>query len=264
MSGAMRLGEWLAENPFTLAMSSGFFSFFAHGGMLAALEENGLRPDAVAGSSAGALTGGLWAAGLHSGTIRELYFSLRRSDFWDPSPGLGLLRGRRLRSMIRGASPVGRLEECRRPARVSAFDLLRLRTRVLDSGDLADALYASCAVPFMFQPIRMDGGLLVDGGVADRPGMAGIPEGARVFYHHIASRSPWRRRNSPALRIPRRRNMAAIRGLPRPGPGNLGVGMTAWAAAREATIRALDRPVGDGIVEMLSGDAALAEEATMA
>jgi len=48
------LGDWLAERPFALAMSSGFFAFFAHTGMLAALLERGLVPRMVAGSSAGA------------------------------------------------------------------------------------------------------------------------------------------------------------------------------------------------------------------
>ena len=60
----MRLSEWLAEGPFTLAMSSGFFSFFAHTGMLGSLTTAGHVPRAVAGSSAGALVGGAWAAGL--------------------------------------------------------------------------------------------------------------------------------------------------------------------------------------------------------
>lgn len=247
-----KLGDWLKEHPFTLSMSSGFFSFFAHGGMLAGLEESGLRPAAITGSSAGALTGGLWAAGLSADAIRELYFSLRRDDFWDPAPGLGLLRGRRFRALIERASPVDTLESCRCPVHVSVFDLVRMRTRVLSSGSLAGALYASCAVPLMFQPIRLAGGLLVDGGVSDRAGMAGVPEGRRVFYHHIASRSPWRRRNSKALRVPRRENMAAlvIRGLPRPGPSELGHGESAWSAARDATRRALERSIGSGVVEL--------------
>ena len=52
------LRTWLTEAPFTLGMSSGFFGFFAHAGVLAALEEQGLTPRAVAGSSAGALVTG--------------------------------------------------------------------------------------------------------------------------------------------------------------------------------------------------------------
>jgi NTE family protein len=239
------LGEWLEQGPYTLAMSSGFFSFFAHGGMLSALEEARLLPAALAGSSAGALTGGLWASGLSTDHIAELYFSLRKEDFWDPGPGLGLLRGRRFRALIRRASPVERLEHCRRAVAFSAFDLLRWRTRVLREGDLAAALYASCAVPFMFHPIRSHGGLLVDGGVADRPGMAGVPAGQRVLHHHIASRSPWRRRAGRAPDLPVRENMVAfvVRDLPRPGPEALDRGPLAWRAARDAVRRALDQPV---------------------
>lgn len=236
-------------------MSSGFFSFFAHGGVMAALEEARLLPDTLAGSSAGALTGGLWAAGLPADSIAELYFSLRKDDFWDPGPGLGLLRGQRFRALIRRASPVARLEDCRRSVGFSAFDLLRWRTRVLRRGDLADALYASCAVPFMFHPIRSHGGLLVDGGVADRPGMAGIPTGQRVFYHHIVTRSPWRRSASPEPKVPHRGNMVTlvIRDLPRPGPDALEQGRLAWRAARRATRRALDQPIGGGYVEIEGG-----------
>jgi hypothetical protein len=58
------LGDWLAEEPFGLAMSSGFFGFFAHTGMLEALIARGLRPVHVGGSSAGALVTGVFAAGV--------------------------------------------------------------------------------------------------------------------------------------------------------------------------------------------------------
>jgi len=241
------LADWLAREPYTLVMSSGFFSFFAHCGLLAALEEADLLPQAVAGSSAGALTGGLWAAGLSSGAIADLYFSLHKDDFWDPAPGLGLLRGERFRALLRRASPISRLEDCPRPARVSAFDLFRFKTRVLASGDFADSVYASCAVPLMFHPIRSHGGWLVDGGVADRSGLAATKPGQRVLHHHIANRSPWRSRHAAAMRIPRRENMASlvIDGLPQPGPNALGVGRQAWRAARQATRRALAQPLND-------------------
>ena len=59
----MKRADWLSEEPFTLLSSAGFFGFFAHAGLLAALEQTGLSPRRVAGASAGALAGGLWAAG---------------------------------------------------------------------------------------------------------------------------------------------------------------------------------------------------------
>lgn len=255
MSEVTSLRDWLTEQPFALAMSSGFFSFFAHGGMLAAMSEESLLPDELSGSSAGALTAGLWAAGLEPGEIRELYGSLRKEDFWDPGPGLGLLRGRRFRALIRGVSPVARLEHCRRRISVSVFDVARMRTRVLTEGDLAHALYASCAVPLMFHPLRHDGGLLIDGGLRDRPGLAGIPPGRRVFCHHIPARSPRGPRRA-GLRMPRRSNMTAlaILDLPRPGPDALHAGPAAWTAAREATLRALDHPLRSGWVEIAAAD----------
>jgi NTE family protein len=234
MSGAT-LREWLRAEPFTLVLSSGFFGFFAHAGVISVLEEEALAPSGICGSSAGALAGGLWAAGLAANHIRDELLALRREHFWDPAPGLGLLRGRSFQARLEAALPVRTFEECRVPLAVSAFDALARRTVVFRSGPLAPALHASCAAPLLFQPVRIGRRLYLDGGVADRHGLAGAPAGGRVLYHHIASRSPWRRRNSPALRIPAlpKLRAVAIEGLPRLGPFRL-------ERAREAMERAAD------------------------
>lgn len=234
----MTLREWLADEPFTLVLSSGFFSFFAHGGVLAALSEEGLLPRAVAGSSAGALTGGLWASGLETREIHRLYTSLDKKDFWDPAPGPGLLKGRRFRQLVRSVIPVQRVEHCRRPLSVSAFDLLRLRTRVLRSGDLARSLYASCAVPGLFHPLWHEGGLLVDGGVMDGSGLHGVPAGRRILCHDVRS-GPDGSPEAPPLSC--RNNLVILRvpHLPRPGPNRMQLGKAAWAVARRETLRAL-------------------------
>lgn len=246
------LRTWLAERPFALAMSSGFFSFYAHTGFVLALEEAGLVPSRVAGSSAGALVGGLWAAGLDACAIREALFALRREDFWDPAPGLGLLRGRAFRALLDAHLPVPRFEDCRVPASVSVFDLRRRRTDVLADGELASALHASCALPMLFQPVRRGRALLSDGGIADRSGLAGVAPDRRVLYHHIGSRSPWRRRGSPALRVPTRPHLVALRiaDLPRPSPFHLDRGRAAFDAAYRATRAALDRPLAGAVVDI--------------
>ena len=251
------LRAWLLREPFTLVMSSGFFSFFAHCGMLSVLEEEGIVPRAIAGSSAGALTGGLWSAGMSTSALSDLYFSMTKESFWDPAPGPGLLKGERFRDLLRQVSPVERIEHCRCPLTVSAFDLLRFRVHTLSEGAFAEAIYASCAVPFLFRPIRIGGAYLVDGGVSDRPGLAGVQKGERIFYHHIASRSPWRRRNSVALRVPERANMMSllIHGLPRPGPDAMHEGRVAWGIAQRATREALDRSVAGSVVEVDGGEA---------
>ncbi len=141
--------------------------------------------------------------------------------------------------------PVARFEACRLPFAASAFDLRALRTRVLERGALAPAIHASCAVPLLFHPVRHEGTLFLDGGVADRPGLAGVAGGERVLYHHIGSRSPWRRPGSPALRVPARPGLAAlvIDGLPRVGPFQLERGPLALEHAQREASCALERPV---------------------
>ena len=234
------LREWLQQEPFSLTMSSGFFGFFAHCGMLTVLEEEGLIPRRLSGSSAGALVAGAWAAGLDAPDLAHELLKIERHDFWDPRVGLGLLGGRLFRSKLESILPRAHFHECRAPVAVSVFDLRRRTTRVLTSGALPVALHASCAVPFMFQPVRYEDTLLVDGGVLDRPGLQGMPRGERVLFHHLASKSPWR----TSLEMPTRENMTTlvIEGLPRSGPFKIDNGRRAFAAAREATKRALGRP----------------------
>jgi len=245
------LGDWLARAPFGLAMSSGFFSFFAHTGMLSALIARGLRPTHVAGSSAGAMVAGAWAAGLEPDAFAAVLAELKREDFWDPAPGVGLLAGNKFDRLLRDRLPVTSIRACRVPLRISVFDILARRTTVLDDGDLVHAIRASCAVPAMFHPVWIGGRPYWDGGILDRPGIAGVPPG-RLLFHHISSRSPWRIGSVNALRIPTRADMVAlvVDDLPRANPWRLDAGRQALHAARAATERALDRPVTDGVVRL--------------
>ncbi len=237
----MKLAAWLSEQPFTLTMSSGFFGFFAHAGVLSALLEHGLVPTRVTGSSAGALITAAWASGVEPDALKQQLFALRKSDFWDPAPGLGLLKGNKFRSKLKQILVAQSFESCRVPLALSAWDGLARKTRVIDSGCLVDGIYASCAVPFLFQPIWSNRRPLWDGGIKDRPGLAGTRSGERIFYHHIASRSPWRRKGSDALRLPERDNLVslALHGLPRSGPDKLDLGPRIFKLAHAATVKAL-------------------------
>ena len=241
---AQTLGEWLRSEPYTLTMSSGFFSFFAHCGVVSVLEENDLKPAAITGSSAGALVGSCWASGCPATELRDFLFRLEKKDFWDPGLGLGYLRGKLFEGMVANMARVEYLEQCPIPVAVSVFDGFALKTKVMRSGPLSKAVVASCSVPLMFHPVRLNGRLLWDGGVADRPGIQGAGSG-RVFYHHILSRSPWRRKGSKALQIPLRDNLQAlaIPRLPRSGPDALHVGREAFQQARESMQLALGQPV---------------------
>jgi len=241
------LREWLAERPFSLGMSAGFFGFFAHTGVMTVLEDAGLLPGRVTGASAGALVGGLWAAGLDAVTLRDELVQLRREDFWDPRPGFGLLRGRLFRERLERLLPVIHFHQARTPVAVSVFDVLSRRTRAIDTGSLAPAIQASCTLPGLFQPTWHEGRPLLDGGILDRAGLMGMPPGERVLHHHLASRSPWRRKTSAALDVPSRPGLTAlvIRDLPRVGPFRLEQGIRAFEAARKAARVALGRPAND-------------------
>ena len=246
------LRSWLSEEPFSLALSSGFFGFYAHCGVLLVLEDEGLRPTQICGSSAGALTGGLWAAGVDAATLSSELLNLRREDFWDPAPGLGVLRGRLFQKRLASLLPVREIRDCPVSLAISVFDILTRRTRVLREGPLHRAIHASCAVPVLFHPVMINSRPTWDGGVADRPGLAGASPSARVLYHHLGNRSPWRRPGSPALRVPERANMITLTvdHLPRVHPFSLSRGAEALRLARQAMEAALDMPAEQSLIRM--------------
>ena len=242
----MTLKDWLAAEPFTLTLSSGFFSFFAHTGMLAALEEEQLLPKRLTGSSAGALVASCWAAGVDTPELKNILFKLKRQDFWDPGFGWGLLKGDKFRQMLVDILPVDNFEQCRAELSLSAYDTRSKSTVIINSGELVPAIYASCAIPVLFQPIQYHGYRLLDGGIKDRPALADVRQDERVFYHHIVSVSPWRKKGSKALQIPQRDNLVSLQlfDLPRCGPTQLEEGPKAYEAAFHATQRALQRDIG--------------------
>ena len=226
----MKLYDWLEEQPFTLSMSSGFFSFFAHAGMLAALVDHGLKPAKLTGSSAGALVGGCYASGCSVDELKTQLFALQRDDFWDPGLGLGLLKGDLFRDQVRNICKVSNVEECPIPFRVSAFNLGLWDTEVIDRGCLTHAIAASCAVSVFISACSIK--------------WWPYP-GERIFYHHIGSRSPWRRKNSPALQMPQVENMQTITisGLPRVGPNKLQNGVIAFEYAYDQTGELLQQTI---------------------
>lgn len=238
------VGQWLRQEPFSLTLSAGFFGFFAHAGCVSALEANELWPQAISGSSAGALVGALWSSGLDRTDIRSALVDLRKTDFWDPGLGLGLLKGERFSEKLDALLFASTFETCRWPLAVSVFDLKTLRTHVLSAGHLNPAVRASCAYPGLFHPVSVNGLWAIDGGVLDRSGLAAFSPGTRIVYHHLPSRSRWRRRIKRLSGIPQQDNLLTIvpHGLPKLGPSRMTDGLLAYDTAREHTLRMLDRP----------------------
>jgi NTE family protein len=148
-------------------------------GMLHALLEGGIRPDAIVGTSIGALNGAFLAghadlAGIEQ--LTELWLSVRRNDVFPmrlPSLVRGLLGHQEflveplgLRSFLTRADlGYSELEDAPIPLRVVATDLATCEAVVLSEGGVIDALLASAAIPGVFPPVEVDRRLLVDGGV---------------------------------------------------------------------------------------------------
>ncbi|MCW1885720.1 patatin-like phospholipase family protein [Luteolibacter flavescens] len=164
-----------------VCLSSSFFGYYAHLGLLGAMEEAGLRPGRIAGASAGALAGGLWAAGLRGAALeRVIYdFHFRRAFFdlgafyrwpgiFSGLAGAGLLSGVRIRRYLRRVIGELRIEDLDSPRlEIAVANITKGCSEVRTRGPLIDFLIASCAVPILFQPQRIGGEEFLDGGVAN-------------------------------------------------------------------------------------------------
>ena len=237
--------DWLAAEPFTLAMSAGFFGFYAHTGFLQALEEAQLRPCRVVGVSAGALAGGIYASGVPLPALTEELLHLSRDAFWDLGLPLGgLLRGQKFAALLQrvlGRGGVTDLERCPIPFAAVVFDVLRGQTRTVEHGPLGDAIRASCALPGLFRPVSVTGRWCVDGGVRDRGGHTALAASERTLLHHLPSESPWRfMSGTKPCHENKNRRTVLLPPLPRVTPFALHTGAQALEAARTGTLKWLE------------------------
>lgn len=157
------------DDRVALALGAGGARGLAQIGVIEAIQARGLRIDAVAGSSSGALVGGVFAAGKLA-EFREAIEALDRGAFLrllsDPALGEGgLFHGHRLVAAMREVVGDPDIETLPVPFTAVAVDLLRQRVVWLRSGPLWQALRASFAIPGLFTPAIVHGRELVDGGL---------------------------------------------------------------------------------------------------
>jgi NTE family protein len=151
-----------------LALSGGAARGIAHVGVLRALVENGIPIDCIAGTSAGALVGGIFASGLPLEEIEAIACGLRWRDIGRMTMSrLGVQTNERLEQLLRERLPVTRFEELLIPFAAIVTDLHSGDRIVLrDEGDVPFAIRASCAIPGLYVPVTDEvGRQLVDGGV---------------------------------------------------------------------------------------------------
>ena len=157
-----------AGEPVALALGAGGARGLAQIGVIEALQARGFDIVAVAGSSIGALIGGLFAAGKLE-AYRDWLLSKSRADILrmlDPTFGTpALFRGERLMQALRLLAGSPRIEALPIDYIAVAVDLMRQREVWLRDGDLWDAVRASIAIPGVFTPYTLRGRELVDGGI---------------------------------------------------------------------------------------------------
>ncbi|EIK52571.1 outer membrane protein [Stutzerimonas stutzeri TS44] len=186
-----------------LVLSGGAARGLAHIGVLKALEEQGVRIDAVAGTSMGAVIGGLYAAGYTPDELEKLAMTLdwqqvlsddparqdvpfrrkqddrdflvkRKLSFRDDGSlglPLGVIQGQNLSLLLERllvhASDTRDFDQLPIPFRAVATDIANDEKVVFRSGHLPQVIRASMSIPAVFAPVELDGRLLVDGGMVD-------------------------------------------------------------------------------------------------
>jgi NTE family protein len=144
-------------------LGGGFARGVAHIGVLKVFEEEKIPIDFVAGTSVGAVVGALYCSGVSAKELEEVAaimkfnqfarFSLSRMGFWS-NDRLGVMLQRMLK--------VHTFEELRIPLAVTATDFVSGDPVIFTSGSLIDPVRASCAYPSFFQPVNVNGRLMID------------------------------------------------------------------------------------------------------
>lgn len=149
-----------------LALSGGGVRGFAHIGALRALEDVGIKPDIIAGVSAGSIVAALYSSGKSADDIFNLLGNVDMSKFLqiDISKS-GLLKLDKFRKFLAKNLPVDNIEQLNIPTIIAATDIEQQNEMPFTTGNIAERVVASCSIPLVFKPVKIDGSYCVDGGV---------------------------------------------------------------------------------------------------
>jgi len=150
-----------------LALGGGAARGFAHIGVIKALEAQGIIPDIVVGTSAGAVVGALYAAGNNGFELQKLAIKLDETKLADWSvPDRGVLKGEGLQKFVNDAVANRPIEALKKPFAVVATDLHSGEAILFRTGNTGMAVRASATVPGVFRPVSINGHEYVDGGLS--------------------------------------------------------------------------------------------------
>jgi len=155
--------------PIGLALSGGATHGAAHIGVLQVFEREGIYPSYVAGTSAGALVGAAYCAGVPVSKIEELFLKLEWPDLLRLTirPKLSFFDAQPLESFLKEEIGDLTFADLKIPFAAIACDIITGERIVLDKGQLGPAIRASSAFPALFPPVELNNRMLIDGGIVD-------------------------------------------------------------------------------------------------
>jgi len=172
--------KMIKKKTLGMGLGGGGARGFAHVGMLEVLEENGIRPDYIAGTSMGAIIAGMYAVGYSVKRIKEITLNFKNIEII-PTKYLNLLHESVLKSdfIVEALNQLfdGKtFEDCKIPFYTVAVDLESGKEIMFNKGPLNKAILASVSIPIIFPPTFHEDRYLIDGGILENVPLKGIRE----------------------------------------------------------------------------------------
>jgi NTE family protein len=155
--------------PIGLTLSGGGAKGIAHIGVIQALLDNNIKPEIISGTSAGSIIGSLYAAGV---SPDDMIYAVNDSSFFKVFrivgiPGAGLIKLDYLRERMADFIKVDNFNALKYEMNICATNMNIGKPIIFNSGTLFDKIMASCAVPWLFKPIIIEGQMFADGGITN-------------------------------------------------------------------------------------------------
>lgn len=162
----------ILESPprVALVLGGGAFHGMAHVGVIKVLEKENIPIDLIVGTSAGSMVGALYADYPYIDSLVPFVNKTTEKDVFDFSlfrSSEGFVSGKRLQSYLSKNLHHANIEELPIPFVATTTDMMHGKTVALASGPVAPSVNASCAIPYIFEPVKMYGTIFSDGGVLD-------------------------------------------------------------------------------------------------
>lgn len=153
-----------------LVLGSGGFRGFAHIGIIQVLQENNISFDYISGASIGALAGAYYSLNLSLDALEKGIITKQKEKLptiFDLGFKGGLVSGRKFERFLEKMLGRKSFDDCQIPFKIVATDLKSGQEVILDQGSLTTAVRASSSVPLVFEPVKIKGHLLIDGGLSN-------------------------------------------------------------------------------------------------